>query len=405
MKRKKMIEAAVVCVLLLLLGAYMESSERSMDEKNRIIRGSPGSGKQEVELTLNAGEQLKNYDYSINVPAQCIDQKQAETYFLQAEKEIDNTFFSEGESASCVTKKVHMKSTYVKGMVKADWTLDKYEAVDVDGTIREKKLDQKGELVQANVTLTCEKYKEEYTFSFQVYPKVMTQKEKVLHEISEKVEQQSTQEGTQYLTLPDQAAGVKLKWKEKKQHLVWKILFFEVLVLFLMAGMVLERKRTANHMKKEQMKLDYAEVVSKLLILLGAGMSLKQAWNKISAQYSDKRQKKQLKQRYIYEEMVVTNHEILDGESERRAYQKFGERVDLGEYQRLIRILLQNLQTGSRGLCKLLEQESENALEERKALACKLGEEAGTKMLLPLIMMLGIVIAIIMVPAMLSFQI
>lgn len=39
------------------------------------------------------------------------------------------------------------------------------------------------------------------------------------------------------------------------------------------------------------MKLDYAEVVSKLLILLGAGMSLKQAWNRISAQYSDKRQK------------------------------------------------------------------------------------------------------------------
>ena len=276
-----------------------------------------------------------------------------------------------------------MKPSYVKGLVKADWTLDQYNAVDVDGTIREDQLDPQGELVQASVALTCEKYREEYTFSFQ----------------------QSTQEGERYLTLPDQAAGVKLQWKEKKQHLVWKILFFEVLVLFLMAGIVLERKRTADHIKKEQMKLDYAEVVSKLLILLGAGMSLKQAWNRISAQYSDKRQKKQIKERYIYEEMIITNHEILDGESERLAYQKFGERVDLGEYQRLIRILLQNLQTGSRGLCKLLEQESENALEERKALACKLGEEAGTKMLLPLMMMLGIVIAIIMIPAMLSFQV
>ena len=255
------------------------------------------------------------------------------------------------------------------------------------------------------MALTCEKYREEYTFSFQIYPKVMSQQEKVIHEIAAEVEQQSTQEGERYLTLPDQAAGVKLQWKEKKQHLVWKILFFEVLVLFLMAGIVLERKRTADHIKKEQMKLDYAEVVSKLLILLGAGMSLKQAWNRISAQYSDKRQKKQIKERYIYEEMIITNHEILDGESERLAYQKFGERVDLGEYQRLIRILLQNLQTGSRGLCKLLEQESENALEERKALACKLGEEAGTKMLLPLMMMLGIVIAIIMIPAMLSFQV
>ena len=52
MRRKKIIEAAVVCILLLLLGAYMEFSDRSMDDKNRIIRGSPGSGRQEVELTL-----------------------------------------------------------------------------------------------------------------------------------------------------------------------------------------------------------------------------------------------------------------------------------------------------------------------------------------------------------------
>ena len=53
----------------------------------------------------------------------------------------------------------------------------------------------------------------------------------------------------------------------------------------------------------------------------------------------------------------------------------------------------------------MLEQETENALEERKALAKKLGEEAGTKLLLPMMLMLGIVIAIIMVPAVLSFNV
>lgn len=57
----------------------------------------------------------------------------------------------------------------------------------------------------------------------------MSQQEKVIHEIAAEVEQQSTQEGERYLTLPDQAAGVKLQWKEKKQHLVWKILFLRCL--------------------------------------------------------------------------------------------------------------------------------------------------------------------------------
>lgn len=42
MRRKKIIEAAVVCILLLLLGAYMEFSDRSMDDcefpyKSRVM--------------------------------------------------------------------------------------------------------------------------------------------------------------------------------------------------------------------------------------------------------------------------------------------------------------------------------------------------------------------------------
>ena len=39
MRRKKIIEAAVVCILLLLLGAYMEFSDRSMEQN---YPGQPG---------------------------------------------------------------------------------------------------------------------------------------------------------------------------------------------------------------------------------------------------------------------------------------------------------------------------------------------------------------------------
>ena len=49
-------------------------------------------------------------------------------------------------------------------------------------------------------------------------------------------------------------------------------------------------------------------------------------------------------------------------------------------------------------------QEAEEAFEERKSMARKLGEEAGTKMLFPMMMMFGIIIVIIMIPAFLSLQ-
>jgi len=52
----------------------------------------------------------------------------------------------------------------------------------------------------------------------------------------------------------------------------------------------------------------------------------------------------------------------------------------------------------------MLEKESLEAFEERKNMAKRLGEEAGIKLLAPMAIMLIIVMIIVIVPAMLSFQ-
>lgn len=403
MEKKRILQAGVICLVFLLMAGYMEASGHILNGKNQLIRGSPGSAGQQLELQLNAEDLLKDYDYNLNVPAAGITKTEAGKYFEQAKKEIDKSFFSNGERAEHVTLSVNMESSYAGSLVQAEWFLDQYHAVDVDGSIVEDAVDIAGELVGATAKLSCGDYKEEYEFSFMVYPPELSEEEQLLKDIRMAISKEGEKKGTDKFTLPAEAGGVQLNWKEKKKHLVWKVLLFEVIVLVLLFLSAKERKRMEEKERKEQMQLDYSEVVNKLLILLGAGMTLKQSWNKISAQYLSKRDKKEIDKRYIYEEMMITAHEISDGESDKLAYQKFGERIDLSSYQRLVRILVQNLQTGSRGLCTLLGQEAESALEDRKALARKLGEEAGTKMLIPLICMLGIVIAIIIVPALMLF--
>jgi hypothetical protein len=54
-------------------------------------------------------------------------------------------------------------------------------------------------------------------------------------------------------------------------------------------------------------------------------------------------------------------------------------------------------------MVSLLEQEERNAMNERINLAKKRGEEAGTKLLGPMILLLLIVMLMIMIPAFLSF--
>ena len=62
-------------------------------------------------------------------------------------------------------------------------------------------------------------------------------------------------------------------------------------------------------------------------------------------------------------------------------------------------VLVQNLQKGARGALLLLEQEAVAAFAERKETAKRKGEEAGTKLLLPMIGLLGIVLVIVLFPA------
>ena len=71
---------------------------------------------------------------------------------------------------------------------------------------------------------------------------------------------------------------------------------------------------------------------------------------------------------------------------------------DTGIYE-IGALLSQNLRKGTKGLNDMLRLEAIQSFEERKARARRLGEEAGTKLLLPMFLMLAEVLVIVVVPA------
>ena len=103
--------------------------------------------------------------------------------------------------------------------------------------------------------------------------------------------------------------------------------------------------------------------------------------------------------------MVYTMHEIQGGAPEGECYEKYGIRCGISGYRKFGTMLSQNLRKGSRGITELLSREAEEAFEDRKNLAKKLGEEAGTKMMIPMFIMLAVVFIIVIVPAFFSIQI
>lgn len=242
-----------------------------------------------------------------------------------------------------------------------------------------------------------------YVTHVMAFPEVKTEKEKWLDAISDVIEkkEKETREDPSF-TLPDSVDGKTIVWSKKKESTGYYILVLGIVAACLVPAKKLQDTRDRKKKRQEQMMRDYPDIISKFTLLLGTGMTLKGAWVKIVEVYEV--EKKESGIREAYEEMKLTYREMQGGISEKEAYERFGHRCELVPYMKFGAMLSQNLKKGSKGLGELLKMESIQALENRKSMARKRGEEASTKLLLPMFGMLAVVLIMVIVPAFLSIQ-
>ena len=157
--------------------------------------------------------------------------------------------------------------------------------------------------------------------------------------------------------------------------------------------------------RKRQMLLEYPEFVNKLSLLLGAGMTVSTAFSRMDQIYGKLPKGKREKEHPAYAALHQMLIDIDNGKSWQRAYQSFGEYCKLQPYRKLVSLLLSCQNMGNRKLTERLNEEADRVFSERKHMARKLGEEAGTKMLFPMMLMMLLVMGIILIPAILSLNI
>jgi predicted FMN-binding regulatory protein PaiB len=81
------------------------------------------------------------------------------------------------------------------------------------------------------------------------------------------------------------------------------------------------------------------------------------------------------------------------------AFERFGKRCRIPSYNKLSTLVSQNIRKGASNLPILLKEEAREAFEDRKHLARKQGEQAGTKLLGPMMLLLILTMVVILVPA------
>lgn len=288
--------------------------------------------------------------------------------------------------------------------ISVEWLPEDYGVITGNGQVKNEELAAGQITTSVTAILTCQGARAEHIFSFTVLPKEMSEREAILKKLYQVLKEQAS--GTKQedsLKLPDQMEGYDLHWEEKEQDSGAYILILGILlaVVFWIYGDRELEKRMKY--RRNQMLMDYPEIINKFNLLVNAGMTIRQAWSKISEDYAGSGFQGD-KKRYAYEEMLLTAHELKLGIPEGIAYEKFGRRTGILAFMKFGTLVSQNLKKGNKGLAELLKREAMEAFEERKELAKRLGEEAGTKLLGPMMVMLIIVLLIIMIPAFLSFN-
>lgn len=355
------------------------------------------------QLNVYAKGEEEPYLVEIEVNPQQYGTEEITVLFDELYEKIKSEILGENESFSKVTQMLNLVNQIDGYPVTVEWYSSDYSVVDYDGTVYNAGFtDGQSCDVELTCVLSYGEYRAEYIFSLVVCAPLYSTHEEREKAVQEKLKQIESQNYTDdKVELPETINGVSVTYEyvsDKSSPLI-------LLGLFILAAVLVrlkkyEDKRKSSRERTEQLQYDYSEVISKLTLLTGAGMTVRRAWEKIAYDYQNTNN---AHTRFVYEEMLKTCNELQSGVSEQTAYENFGRRCGTREYIKLASLLAQNVKKGTSDIIRLLEQESSQAFFEHKNLAKKKGEEAGTKLLVPMIMMLAVVMIIVLFPAMTSF--
>lgn len=352
---------------------------------------------QDYEETLEARVGGEVFEIPLQVSAQVYEPGKIEEYLEEAEERLDRDILKGNTSLSQVTGDLYLPEQ-VEGLpVTVSWYTDHPEILDWTGRVERSEQKQQV-LLQAE--LICQEEKRQKTWEVTVLP--AEKAEGIDGRLKEEAEKGQENKTGNTLLLPESYEGQKVEWRRPEEGTAVAVFGIAVLLGILLMASGLQERKKEQEMRERQMMADYPEIVNQLALLLSAGLSARRAFARLSADYQMRR-KRGAKARYAYDALTLCCREMEQGVPEAAAYEHLGGSCPLAAYKTLATLLVQNLRKGNRHLLELLEQESAQAFDDRKRQAKILGEEAGTKLLFPMILLLGIIFVIILVPAWMSF--
>lgn len=378
---------------LLGIGIFIkEEKEKSMEylERNPYGEGA-------YEETLVAETKGKTQEITVYVDEKNYTEKEMMDYIKEAKQEL-NQWIKKVEKRC---ENFEFPQTLKGNPVRISWSTGNPDILSWEG-IPGKNISENGENVEIIAAISLGEETEIWKKQIMVYPPKLNEREKMQREVQKEAELLSKNPSGP-LYLPQTLEGEEIRYKKTGSNTGRIVCFLSFVLGFGVYPLQKEKEKKKQESIRKEMQKDYPDIIQKLVLFLRAGFTIRRAMEKIAEGYLRSREKYQMKERSAYEEIVRTCKEMQGGIYEAEAYERFGVRCEVSQYKVLSVLLVQNLKKGNQNLLELLEREEAVAEDERKRSAKVRGEEASTKLLLPMMLQLIVVLMILMIPAFFSF--
>lgn len=370
-------------------------------------------GGAEIDIPVLLEKEDEKQSIILKVRARKLEDVECKQRMEDAFHIIDESLKGENDSLKHITRNLNLVLDREKYPFDVECVPIDYGLITSEGVVKNEKDNllqlgyseeeiEEGISTKIKIILWYEGIKKEKTYEVVVYEKETSEVEQLFHKVQKELEGLESsalyQEG---FLIPTEIGDVKILPHPEKGLSSRNSLLIGLLIIILLIMKEKEDQKQQMIKRNEMLIRSYAWFVNEMTLLLGAGMQTKNIFLNFIKEYE--KGPLDFREPLIQEiRQAYKNFEL--GMPEEQVYYSLGRALKLPCYVKIMTLLEQNVKKGSKGLAVAFEKEEIEALEERKNLAKRLGEEAGTKLLGPMLLLLVIIMMIIMIPAFLSFM-
>ena len=243
-------------------------------------------------------------------------------------------------------------------------------------------------------------YENELIIPMTIVPREFSENEIFYERLKQKLDENNSNLRTsELMELPNDLDGISLSWEKPKKKTALKV----VALTGLLALIVLFKDRlTAGENMKKRKQLnesEYPEFAMKYALLCEAGLTHRQIVERMGDDFKNKREKGP-----IYEELYRSSKRLKAGISLTDSLNEMASDCGVRELSYFVSLINRNIKKGGREIAAEIRKAADESISQKREKIRRKAETAGTKLLLPMALMMVIVFVLIMIPAFESFS-